>query len=78
MLTYCLKCKKDTKNVNSRVLKNKNGRRMSSSRCAVCGNKKSRFIKEQEATGLLSSLGLKTPLKKFRYLVTFCFNLDLI
>ena len=34
------------------------------SRCAICDNKKSNFIKEQEASGLLSSLGIKTPLSK--------------
>ena len=33
---------------------------MLSSKCAVCDSKKSKFIKEQEASGLLSSLGLKT------------------
>ena len=64
MLTYGLKYNIDTKNVNSKVLKIKNGRPMLSSKCAVCGSKKSRFIKEQEAEGLLSSLGLKTPLNK--------------
>ena len=37
---------------------------MLSSKCAVCDNKKSRFIKEQEAKRLLSSLGLTTPLSK--------------
>ena len=62
MLTFCLRCKKDTKNVNSRVLKN--GRSVLSSKSAVCGNKKSRFIKELLAKGLLSSLGLNTPLSK--------------
>ena len=34
------------------------------SKCAVCDSKKSRFIKQQEASGLLSSLGIKTPLSK--------------
>ena len=62
MLGYCLKCKKDTENVNTKVLKTKNGRTMLSSKCAVCSSKKSRFMKEQEAKGLLSSLGIKTPL----------------
>ena len=42
----------------------KNGRLMLSSKCAVCGSKKSRFIKEHEAKGLLSSLGIRTPLNK--------------
>ena len=55
MLTYCLKCKRNTENVGSKVLKIQNF-------CAVCSSKKSRFIKEQEVRGLLSSLGLKTQL----------------
>ena len=62
MLTYCLKCKRNTENVGSKVLKTKNGRSMLLSKYVVCGSKKSRFIKEQEAKGLLSSLGIKTPL----------------
>ena len=44
------------------VLKTKNGRKMLLSKCATCGSKTSRFMKEQEAKGLLSSLGFKTPL----------------
>ena len=52
MLTYCLKCKKDTESVDSKMLKTKNGRLMLLSKCAVCGSKKSKFIKEQEAKGL--------------------------
>ena len=62
MLTYCLKCKKDTDSVDSIVLKTKNGRPMLSSKCAICGSKKSRFMKEQGAKGLLSSLGIKASL----------------
>ena len=53
MLTYCLKGKKDTEKVDSKMLKTKNGRPMLPSKCAVCSNKKSKFIKEQEAKGLL-------------------------
>ena len=64
MLTYCLKSQKDTESIDSKVLKTKNSRAVLSSKCAICGNKKSRFIKEQEAKGLISSLGVKTPLKK--------------
>ena len=64
MLTYCLKCKIDTENVNSKVLKTKNDRTTLLSKCAVCGSKKSNFMKEQEAKRLLSSLGLKTPMNK--------------
>ena len=57
MLKCCLKCKKDTENVDSKILKTKNGRTLLSSKCAVCGSKKSRFMKEQEGKGLLNSLG---------------------
>ena len=64
MLTYCLKCRKDTESINSRVFKTKNGRSLLLSKCAVWGSKNSRFMKEQEAKGLLSSLGIKTPLNK--------------
>ena len=64
MLTYFLKCQKNTENVNSKMLKTKNDKVMLPSKCAICGSKKSRFMKEQEATGLLSSLVLKTPLNK--------------
>ena len=62
MLAYCLKCKKYTENVGSKGLKTKNSRTILLSKCVVCGSKKSRFMKEQEAKGLLSSLCLKTPL----------------
>ena len=44
------------------MIKTKNGRIALSSKCSVCGNKKSRFMKEQEAKGLFSKLGIKTPL----------------
>ena len=46
------------------MIKTKNGRLALSSECVVCGSKKSRFKKEQEAKGLLSNLGIKTPLSK--------------
>ena len=64
MLTYCLKCKRNTKNIDAKMIKNKNGRLNISSKCAVFGSKKSRFMKEQEAEGLLSNLGIKKPLTK--------------
>ena len=57
-----MKCRKNTKSKNPEVLKTKNGRIMFLSKCAVCNSKKSKFMKEQEARGLLSSLGIKTPL----------------
>ena len=53
MWTYCLKCKKSTERINSRVFKTKNVRTIVLSNCVVCGSKKSKFIKEQEAKGLL-------------------------
>ena len=56
--------KKYIESVDSNVLKTKDGRPVLSSKFAVCGGKRSRFMKEQEAKGLLSSLGLKTPLNK--------------
>ena len=59
--TYCLSCRKDTTNTNLRIVKSKNNRSMIQSNCSICGSKKSRFIKEQQAKGLLISLGIKTP-----------------
>ena len=55
MLSYCLKCKKIQKTLNPRVSKTSNNKTMLLSRCAICGSKKSRFIKEQEASGLSCS-----------------------
>ena len=65
MLSYCLKCRKNTKSKNPEVVRTKNGRIMLLSKCTVCDSKKSTFIKEQEASGLLSSLGIKIPWKPF-------------
>ena len=64
MKWYCLKCRKDTENVNSRVSKTSNNKTMILSKSAKYGSKKSRFLKNQEAKGLLSNLGIKTPLSK--------------
>ena len=64
MKSYCLKCRKDTENINPRVLKTRNGRAMILSKSAACSSKKSKFIKNQEAKGLLSNLGIRTPLSK--------------
>ena len=62
MLSYCLKCRKNTESKNPKALRIKNGRKMLLLKCVVCDSKKSKFIKEQEASGLLSSLGKNTPL----------------
>ena len=64
MLTYCVKCTKNTENLNSKILKTKNGRLIIQSKCPLCGIKKSRFVKEQKARDLLSNLGIKRPLSK--------------
>ena len=64
MKSYCSKCRKDTENINLRVSSTSNGRKMILSKCAICGSKKSRFIKNQEAKGLLSNLSIRTPLSK--------------
>ena len=64
MKSYCLQCKKDTENINPNVSGTSNGKAMILSKCAICGSKKSRFVKNQEAKGLLSNLGLRTPLSK--------------
>ena len=64
MKTYCVKCRKNTENLNSEIFKTKNGRLIMQSKCTDCGIKKSRFVKKQEAKRLLSNLGLKTPLRQ--------------
>ena len=64
MLSYCLKCKKNTESINQRVSKTASGKTMMLSKWAICDNKKSKFIKEQQAKRLLSNLGIRTPLSK--------------
>ena len=64
MKSYCSKSRKDTENINPKVSNTSNGRKTILSKCAICGSKKSRYIKNQEAQGLLSNLGVKTPLSK--------------
>ena len=64
MKTYCVKCRKDTDNIDSKIFRTKNNRLLTQSRCSVCKNKKSRLAKEQEAKGLLSDLGINTPFSK--------------
>ena len=64
MKSYCLKRRKDTESIDPRVSNTSNCRKTILSKCAICGSKKSRFIKNQEAKGLLSNLGVITPLSK--------------
>ena len=68
MKSYCLKCRKDVENTDPKLSASSNDRAMILSKCAICGSKKSRFIKNQEAKGLLSNLGARTPLSKLAIL----------
>ena len=62
--TYCLSCKKKTKNINQKMVKTKNNRLMMLSKCAICNNKKSKFI--SQGSGLLHNSGLNTPQNRMR------------
>ena len=64
MLSYCLKCRKNRESKNPKVIRTKNGRIILLSKSEVYNIKKSKFIQEKEASGLLSSLEIKTPLSK--------------
>ena len=64
MKTYCIVCKKDTEDKNPNVFKTKIERLILKSVCSVCNKTKSRFISKNEGSGLLSSLGIRTPLRK--------------
>ena len=62
MKTYCVICRKNIENLNSKIFKRKNDRLIMQSKCPDCGIKKSRFVEEQETKGLFSNLGVKTSL----------------
>ena len=64
MKTYCVKCRRDTENIDPKIVRAKNNSLIMQSKCPLCGIKKSRFVKEQETNGLLSNLGIKKPLSK--------------
>ena len=64
MKTYCVKCRKDTENIDPKMVRIKNNRLVMQSKCSDCGIKKSKFVKEQQAKGLLNNLGIKTLLTK--------------
>ena len=64
MNTYCVKCRRDTENIDPKIVRTKNNWLVMQSKCSVREIKKSRFIKEQEAKVLLSNLKIKTPLSK--------------
>ena len=73
MLWYCLKCRKNTESETPKVVRTNNGRIILLSKCAVCDGKKSKFIKEQEACGLLSSLGKNTTLSEISLVSSLLF-----
>ena len=72
MNTYCLSCKKDTRNINPKVIKTKNNRKMILSRCSICNNKKSAFI--SPVSGLFDSLVLNTPQNRMKNALWNAFN----
>ena len=59
MLSYCLKCRRNTESINPRVPNNSIGKSMILSKFATCGSKKSKIIIKQEAKGILNTLGFK-------------------
>ena len=59
-----MSCRKNTENKNVKIMRAKNGRLQMRSLCSVFGNKKSKFVKEQEGKGILSSLGIRAPLSQ--------------
>ena len=63
MKTYCVKCRKDTENIDPKMVRTKNNRLVMQSKCSVCRIKQSRIVKEQEAKGLLSNLEIKNTFK---------------
>ena len=64
MKTYCVKCKTNIENIDPKIFKTKNNKLIMQSQCTDCKNKKSRLVKEQDAKGLLSNLGINTPFSK--------------
>ena len=64
MNAHCVKCERDTENIDLKMFRTKNSRLVMLSKCSVCGIKKSRFIKNQEAKYILNNLGIKTPRSK--------------
>ena len=71
--SQCLKCRKYTENIDPKVSSTINNRVMILSKCAICGSKESKFIKHEKAKGLLSKLGIKTPLSKITTLGNILF-----
>ena len=62
MNTYCLKCKRPTKDLNSKGFVTKNKKYLVKSTCAICKSKKSKFVSKKDASGFLSDLFSKIPI----------------
>ena len=77
MEPYCLKCRKYAKNMDPQVSSTSNGKVMKLSKCSICNSKKSKFINQQEAKGLLSKLGIKTSLSKIPLLGDVLFSANI-
>ena len=71
MNSYCLSCKKNTENTNQKMAETKNNKLIILSKCAICNNKKSRFI--SQGSGLLDSLGLNAPQNRIKKCFLECF-----
>ena len=71
MNTYCLSCKEDTKNIDPKVIKIKNNRKMMLFRCSICNNKKSTFL--SKGSRIFDSLGLNTPQNRMKKCFMECF-----
>ena len=78
MSSYCLKCRKKIENIKQQISRTCNGKTMILLNCAIYSIKKSKFIKKQEANGLLSSLAIKTSLSKIPLLGNVCFKCSFI
>ena len=72
MNTYCLSCKKDTRNIYPKVIKTKNNRKMMLSRCSICNNKTSIIV--SHGSGWLDSLELNTPQNRIKNVLWNAFN----
>ena len=68
MESYCLKCKRYTKNIDPKVSSTSNNRLIILSKCPICASKRSKYVIQQEAERLLSKLGIKTPSSKISIL----------
>ena len=72
MNTYCLSCKKDTKNIDPKELKTKKNRKMMLSRCSICNNKKSTFT--SQGSGIFDSLVYNTSRDRMKDALWNAFN----